>query len=287
MAKKKTAYNIRDKTRMRQNYIDEFLNQAIQYFQYRGLPDTIPSRIFELMLRTNGNVFAMEHNGKPYIFTGGLGGELNQYYEPTIYTVANPYFNISKNAKIGIDGVLIRNNSTMASTIELMEMPIALLTENAISMYNALINTRTTNIFTAGTTQAKQSAERYIEQIEQGKNAILADNPFVESLKIQNVDRPSGNIQNMIETNQYLKSELANINGFDYTFNLKRERLNIPETQKGREAVHAIALDMLKCRQEGLTKFNEMFGTNATVEINPDLNPFCEEAQEMEVDQYE
>lgn len=271
MAKKKPSYNIRDKTRVRQNYIDQFLNQAICYFAYEGLPETIPPRIFELFLRTNGNVFAMEHNGKPYIFTGGLGGELDQYYEPTIYTIANPYFNISKNARIGVDGVLIRNNSTMTSTIELMEMPIALLTENAISMYNALINTRTTNIITAGTSQAKNTAERYLEQIEQGKNGILADNPFIESVKIQNVDRPSGNIQNLIESNQYFKSEVANINGFDYSFNMKRERLNIPETEKGQEAVRAIALDMLKCREAGLAEFNTMFGTNATVRINNEI----------------
>lgn len=267
-AKRKNSYNIRDKTLLRQNYINRFLNVLSSQFKYTSLPDTIPSRILETFLNVNGNVFLMEHEGHPYCFTGSLGGELNQYSEPTIYTIANPYFSINKNAVIGTDGVLVRNNSQGVSTIELLENPIALLIENTISEYNAIINTRSNQTIIASTSQAKATAERYLSEIESGTNGILGDNPFMESIKINNADRPSGNIKNLIENNQYLISEVANIAGFDYAYNMKRERLNVAETEKGYEFVLATAYDRLEMRKEGIAKFNEMFGFNASVDFN-------------------
>lgn len=216
----------------------------------------------------NGNVFLTEHNCKPYCFTGALGGELDQYSEPTIYTITNPYFKINKNAVIGVDGVLMRNNSQGVGTIELLESPIALLIENTISEYNAIINTRTNQTIIASTSQARATAEKYLAEIESGTNGILGDNPFIESIKINNVDRPGGNIKNLIETNQYLVSEVANIAGFDYAYNMKRERLNIAETEKGYEFVLATAYDRLERRRDALAQFNKMFGYNVSVDFN-------------------
>lgn len=268
MAKRKNSYNIRDKTVLKHNYINRFLNVLASQFKYTSLPDTIPSRVLETFLNVNGNVFLKEHEGKPYCFTGALGGELDQYFEPTIYTIANTYFNISENAIIGVDGVLMRNNSQGVGTIELLESPIALLIENTISEYNAIINTRTNQTIIASTSQAKATAERYLSEVEAGTNGILGDNPFIESIKINNVDRPGGNIKNLIETNQYLISEVANIAGFDYAYNMKRERLNIAETEKGYEFVLATAYDRLERRREALAQFNKMFGYNVSVDFN-------------------
>lgn len=267
-AKRKNPYNIRDKTVLKQNYINRFLNVLASQFKYNSLPDTIPSRVLETFLNVNGNVFLTEHNGKSYCFTGALGGELDQYSEPTIYTITNPYFKINKNAVIGVDGVLMRNNSQGVATIELLESPIALLIENTISEYNAIINTRTNQTIIASTSQARATAEKYLAEIESGTNGILGDNPFIESIKINNVDRPGGNIKNLIETNQYLISEVANIAGFDYAYNMKRERLNIAETEKGYEFVLATAYDRLERRKEALAQFNEMFGYDVSVDFN-------------------
>lgn len=278
--KRKNPYNIRDKTVLRQNYINRFLNVLSSQFKYNSLPDTIPSRVLETFLNMNGNVFLTEHGGKPYCFTGALGGELNQYGEPTIYTIANPYFNITENAVIDVDGVLMRNNSQGVGTIELLETPIALLIENTISEYNAIINTRSSQTIIASTSQAKATAERYLNEIEAGTNGILGDNPFIESIKVNNADRPSGNIKNLIENNQYLISEVANISGFDYAYNMKRERLNVAETEKGYEFVLATAYDRLEMRKEAIAKFNEMFGFNVSV----DFNEYFEKTVAREVD---
>ena len=99
-------------------------------FDYENLPETIPSRNLEIMLQLNGNVFFTQVDGKYYVFTGGLGGEPDVYYEPTIYTVANPALNFSKNLKIGEDGILIRSDSYGVGLLPMMQKYSALLVEN-------------------------------------------------------------------------------------------------------------------------------------------------------------
>ena len=92
-------------------YIAYMFNRTQQMFKWSNLPDTIPQRHLELFLQKHGNVCITKVNDKLYAFTGGMGGEPDPYYMPTLYTVANPALNFNKSLKIGEDCVVIPNDS--------------------------------------------------------------------------------------------------------------------------------------------------------------------------------
>lgn len=98
---------VTDKEKATTSYIRYMLVRTQSMFKYDGLPDSIPQRMLELYLQKNGNCFVAKVEGELYAFTGGLGGEPNAYYQPTIYTVSNPFLKISKNYTIDVDGVLM------------------------------------------------------------------------------------------------------------------------------------------------------------------------------------
>ena len=102
-----------NKDRYLDNYIDDMLIKVNQMFHYENLPDTIPKRILEKYLTESGYCIFTKHNDKFVILQGGLGGELNEYYEYTKCIVSNPYLKLNKEYTINEDCILIRNDSRM------------------------------------------------------------------------------------------------------------------------------------------------------------------------------
>ena len=77
----------------------------------------------------------------------------------------------------------------------------------------------------------------------------------------------SGTITDLIELHQYLKASCFNELGINSNYNMKREALNTEESQLNHDALLPLVDDMLQCRQSGVEKVNEMFGTNIHVEL--------------------
>ena len=74
------------------SYIKYMLCKTQQMFEYDDLPDTLPQRELELIMQLKGNcTIGKDTQGKIYVFSGALGGVLNEYYLPTISIVVNPY----------------------------------------------------------------------------------------------------------------------------------------------------------------------------------------------------
>lgn len=59
-------------------------NVALNAFEYKGLPDSLPAEYIEGILLTNGICGVGEHNGKLYATAGGYYGNINGYI-PTKY----------------------------------------------------------------------------------------------------------------------------------------------------------------------------------------------------------
>ena len=89
-------FDFADKSACTRQHVAYMLDRTQSMFRWDGLPDTIPSRALELFLQTNGNVCFYKHSGDLYVFTGGMGGEPDVYYMPTVYTIANPALKLSK-----------------------------------------------------------------------------------------------------------------------------------------------------------------------------------------------
>ena len=251
-------------------YIMYMFNRLQSMFEYKGLPDTIPQRNVELMLQTNGNVCVTEVDGKLYAFTGGLGGEPNEYYMPTIYTVANPYLKFSKNLKIDTDCIVIPNDALYIGLLPMFNRYASMLAENDATIRIADINARIINIISASDDRTKKSADEYINDIEKGKLGVIAEQAFIEGLRTQPYasSGSTNNITQLIELQQYLKASWFNDIGLNANYNMKREAINGIEAQLNNDSLLPLAQDMLNQRKVGWDKVNKMFGTNIEVEFN-------------------
>ena len=262
------CYSFYDKARCTNQHISYMLNRTQSMFKWNGLPKTIPQRNLELMLQMHGNIGIASVDGLLYAFIGGLGGEPNPYYMPTLYTVANPSLKLSKNFVIDEDIIIIPNDSLYIGLLPMFERYASAITETELSMIDANINSRIVSLLTAGDDKTKASAEKYIEDIISGKVGVIASEEFLGGLKTQPYANTGHNvITDLIELEQYLKASWFNELGLNANYNMKRESINSGESQLNNDMLLPLIDDMLKQRQEGAEKVNDMFGTSISVEL--------------------
>lgn len=263
-----TPYDFANKERCIAQHITYMLNRTAKMFKWDGLPDTIPERVLELYLQTNGNVCFYEHDGSLYVFTGGLGGEPSVYYMPTKYTIANPALKLSKTLEIDRECVVVPNDTLYIGLLPMFSRYATGLTETELSLKLATINSRIVDFISAPDDRTKASAETFLEQIDKGKPGVIAENAFLDGIRVQ----PYGTtgvhvITDLIELEQYFKASWFNEIGLNANYNMKRESLNSSESQLNNDALLPLVDDMLKQRQIGCEKVNAMFGTNISVEL--------------------
>lgn len=268
-------YNYQDKTKNINTYVFNYLNRTNSMFKYHNLPESIPADILESFLQRNGYVCIAKHENALYAFVGGLGGELDVYYRPTICTVANPALNLSKDFVIDKDCIIMKNDTNLQGLLPIILRYSSMLVENDISMVLATYNTRIQKIVSASDDGTIASAKEYLSQIVSGKQGIIADNAFLKSLDVKDSSRDNKIIEELIKQNQYLKSSMLNEVGLQANTNLKKERLVSAEIESNSESLYPFVDDMLKCRKNAIEKVNEMFDTNIEVEFNSswDLRP--------------
>lgn len=262
-------YDVNDKKFCAFNHILYMLNRTQSMFKWSNLPDTIPERILELYLQTNGNVCFYEYENNLYVFTGGLGGEPDVYYRPTIYTIANPALKISKSLKIDDECVVMPNDSLFVGLLPLFKRYAYNLSENELSIKIAIINSRIVDLISASDDKTKISAEKYLDDITEGKLGVIASNEFFDGIKAQPYSNNSNNstITNLIEMEQYLKASLFNEIGLNANYNMKRESLNTSESQMNNDALLPLVDNMFKCRQDAIKKVNEKYNLNISVDF--------------------
>ena len=262
-------YDFKNKDKNIDDMLRYMLRRSTQMFKYNGLPKTIPKYILELYLQTNGNVCFYKHDGELYVFTGGMGGELNEYYLPTIYTIANPFLKLTKNLVIDKDCVIVANDSCYQGMLPQFKKYATGLVENELSMNIASINSRIISLISASDDRTLKSAEAYVKHIYDGDLSVVSEDAFLDGVKVQPYAKATNDtLSKLIEYNQYLKASWFNDIGLNANYNMKREAINSNESQLNDDMLFPTVDDMLERRKEGLEKVNEMYGTNITVELN-------------------
>ncbi len=259
------------------------LNRTQSMFRWEGLPDSIPARVLELYLQINGNVCFYEYDGKLYAFTGGLGGEPDVYYRPTVYTIANPALNISRNLKIDEDCIVIPNDALYLGLMPLFSRYATMVSETELSMQIAVINSRIISLLSAPDDRSKKSAEKYLEDVKDGKLGVVGDNAFLEGVRAQPYAQTgaTNNLTNLIEFMQYTKASWFNEIGLNANYNMKRESLNSSESQLNNDALLPLVDDMLTQRRLGAERVNAHFGTSIRVSL---ASSWEDNAQEIELE---
>ena len=249
-------------------YIKDTLIRTQKMFNYNNLPKTIPKEQLELLLQRNGYAVITKVNGELYAFYGGLGGEPNEYYLPTIATVANPALKFSKSMVIDKECVLIKNDVMFMGLMPLIQSTSYLLAQAEISFKYALINGRMKAIVTAPNDEVKASLDEMFKQIEKGSSLkVVVDDDLMNELKVS----PYGSNDNgidIIELKQYIIGSFYQKLGIQSNFNMKREALNSAESALNDDILYPLIDEMLEERQKGVEKINELYGTNISVELS-------------------
>lgn len=246
------------------------LNRTQAMFKWSGLPDSIPARILELYLQINGNVCFYRYNSELYVFTGGLGGEPDVYYRPTLYIIANPALKLTKSLRIGIDCVVMPNDSLYVGLLPMYNRYAACMVENELSMRLAIINSRIVDLISAPDDRTRASAEKYLSDITDGKIGVIAENAFLDGIRAQPYGNTSNSnvLTNLIEMEQYLKASWFNDLGLNANYNMKRESLSTAESQMNNDALLPLVDNMLECRKLAARDVNSMFGTDISVSLS-------------------
>ena len=263
-------YDYKAKTRNINQLNKYMLAKTLSMFEYQGLPETIPQRELERLLQTNGYAFITKApDGNLYAFAGSLGGtERDPYGQPTQITIANVALNFNKTLDLNKDGVLLRNDDLRIGVMPVFEKCNTLLVENDVNMVMWGFNSRIQKLITAPDDKSKESADLYMKKIIDGDLSIIGDNAMFDGVKMQAPAASSGaGVQQMIEYQQYIKSEMFNEVGLSSNFNMKRERLISSEVDQAEDSLFPLVYNMMENRISGIAEMNETFGLNITVDF--------------------
>ena len=274
MSKKYTCYEtaksyLKDKDQNVNNFIDTMFCKTNEMFTWKNLPETVPQAELEYLLQSNGTMFFTKVGKDFYALLGTLGGEINAYYEPTKYTVANVALNLSKMYDIGKDGVLIRNDLRCNGLIPILSKYASMLTDCEISLNTMSILMRVMFLISASDDKTKRSAEEFMGKILNGNYSIIADSQFFDGIKAQGMTQSfSQLIPQMIELTQYIKASALNEIGLNANYNMKKERITEQEYTLNIDALMPFAENMLNCRKKAVEKINRMYGLDIEVSLN-------------------
>lgn len=273
-------YDFKDKRKNTQSYIVYMLNRVMQMFEYDGLPDTLPKRMIELYTMVNGHSVVVKHNDNLYVCFGGFAGEPDEYYMPKQYIIANPYLKLFKTFTIDEDCVLIKNDSMLYGLMPMFNRYASALVENDITMNMVDINSRVAALIDARDDATKVSAEKFLNDMEDGKNGIIASSAFFDGLRSQPYSEHTYQLlTELIEYHQYMKASWFNELGLNANYNMKREAITADESQLNDDMLLPLIDDMLECRKIAVDKINTMFGTNISVSFGSTWEDNMEELE--------
>lgn len=256
-----------DKQTVFDYYCKYTLTRTQSMFVYENLPETIPMKWLEYYLQVNGSCCIAEVNGNLYALLGNAGGEPDEYYQSTKYIVANPALELSKSYTIGEDCVLCKNDFMGIGLVPLVSRYCGLMSENVLTIRQSDISMRNLFMLSAPDDDTYQSTKHFLDELEQGRLAVVGDSAFFDGVKMQSNSHGTGDYMiQFIELQQYLRGSLYNELGLNANFNMKREALSGEELAMNDDALMPLIDDMLKRRREFVGQVNDMFGLNISVD---------------------
>ena len=239
-------------------------------FAYTGLPDTVDRAVLEKHLQLYGYVVFFKYNNKLYFTKAGLtGSEKSPYNEPTEALVNVPALGINQRLTLNKNAVLVQNDDLRTGLLSYIKKSGTLLIENEITMLLNSYNDRIQSLITAGSDQSIAAANQYLNNIINGNLGTIAENSFLKDITVHNA-QSNGKIDfsDLIQYQQYLKSDLYNMLGLSSLNNMKKERMNSLEVQANDDNVYPFVDSMLSNRKQGFEMVNKLFNGDIQVDFN-------------------
>ena len=239
-------------------------------FAYTGLPDTVDRVVLEKHLQLYGYVVFFKYNNKLYFTKAGLTGyEKSPYNEPTEALVNVPALGINQRLTLNKNAVLVQNDDLKTGILPYIKKSGTLLIENEITMLLNSYNDRIQSLITAGSDQSIAAANQYLNNIINGNLGTIAENSFLKDITVHNAQSTAKiDFSDLIQYQQYLKSDLYNMLGLSSLNNMKKERMNSLEVQANDDNVYPFVDSMLSNRKQGFKMVNKLFNGNIQVDFN-------------------
>lgn len=268
--KQAKLYQITNKEHSLYDFTLSILNRTLGMFEYSNLPETLPQVEIEKRLQTKGHATIYQYKNNLYVTTGNLNGqELSPYNEPTYVNINVSAFNLSQRLEIGEQCVVIYNDDMKTGLLDTISKHGTLMLENEITMLLSTYNARIQTLISAGTDQTINDAQKYLNQIIDGNLGIIGENAFFSDLKTHNAQSTAKqDISQLIQLQQFYKSDLYNELGLSSLNNMKKERMNIDEVNANNDNIYPYVDGMLRNRMEGIKMVNKLFNGNIEVDFS-------------------
>ena len=206
----------------------------------------------------------------------------DQYYQPVWATFANPVVVTAKKYTIGKDCEIIYNNS-LQDSIYYIKADSGLSTfvgryarqladvEATANIYS--VNSRLVSIPVSNDNSVIESLKAFFTNLSFGKRAIVTDSNIIENFRNVDINRTGikDGINDWLIARDKILEQFFRDLGIRMN-NQKKAQVNSEEVESNDQLLLISADDMLKTRQAGIEKVNNMFGTNITVKLNPLYN---------------
>lgn len=247
--------------------IKNFLNKTLTMFLYEDLPESIDYVELEKLLQLRGLAFITEYKDKLVALPIDL-----IFDEVDVYGNAlkgNVYLNDIREVKTMSveDGVIIKNDYLGLGLMEIFKKYAFLINESTTTLYLANLWKRTEKVFTANDDGTAESVKNYIEKVKNGEIGIITTSLLYESINVKVPQSIGTSLHDLIEYDNYIKSQFYNEIGLYHYGNMKKERLITSEVEVGKNTAYPLVDNMLNSRRKGLKELNDKYNLNAKVEF--------------------
>lgn len=252
------------------------LSKTCACFYIEGLPDTLDEYYIKSTLLLDGDIAVSDFDEKLFAVLGAPGGKQDEYYKPTLYTVANPVLG-SKTITNNVDGVIIYNTPSDAyvpgGIYGLISQTATLLADNIVSINCCQINARVVALVTADGKAQLAEAENTMKNIYAGKPYKILKSDIIERININPIasTQTSSNISELVELHNYIVSNYFQSIGIRSNNLRKKSHMLQDEIDVQNNFLQISIYEILTSWQKGFDKVNELYGTDIKVHINPAL----------------
>lgn len=257
-------------------YFKWLLSKTCSCFYFKNLPETLDEFYIKSTLLCEGDICISNWNEKLYAVSGFAGGEPDEYYKPTIYTMAQPRLG-SKSAEIGVNGVVIYNTPLDAyiggGLYGLISQTATLLADNIVSINCCQINSRVSAFVTADSEAQAIAGENILKNLYAGKPYKILRSDLIDKINVNPIATAStsNTISELVELHNYIIANYFQSIGIRANNMRKKAHLLQDEIDVQNEFLQVSIYEIMSSWQKGFDKVNEMFGTEIEVCLSPAL----------------
>lgn len=248
---------------------EHLLERVQRLFVWKGLPDTLPQKEIEMPLYLRGHVGICDYKHEISAFNGTFNGVTKYIDEYTHYNCFSPVDSFEK--EINKDIIVIDNTSLRNPLLPLIHHYSVMLAHNDVTLVSALINVRDSDGVPVATTEKqKKSIEDYQNKKYKGQFGYMTDIGMLGLNYVGGTHSSSQNIKDIYEVREKLLKSFYQAIGIKASFEKNNNAVS-DEVTSDNCLLQINIHDMLECRKKGAEKINNLFGTNYSVDLAPEI----------------